>query len=175
MTAIDLHIAPRNTDVEAFRARMEAKRARNHYFEQLETRAVEAATRRPVKVAAVKKARTATTTTPPKPKSTGVRPCVQCGHPTRTAGILLAAAPGTKTRVRNGLCSTCASPTGIPRKPRTTPEEVAAWIVQYQAGQTAKAIAEAAGRHEGTVVDNLKRAGITVTRANQYRARGGAA
>lgn len=167
MTGLDLHIAPRNTDDRAWAEKIEARRQQAHRFLALDQAAVVASTRRPVKVAPIKRARTATSTVARPERGVNVRPCPECGHPTRSSGIPVARAPGTRQR-RGTTCVPCYD-RAHPRTPqngrvgsgvRVSEAEVAAWVAAYTGGQSVRAIALAAGRPAITVRDWLVRVGV---------------
>lgn len=138
------------------------------YFEQLDQAAVEAPSRRPVKVAPIKRTPTATSTTP-RVRKPAILPCPRCEHPTRASGIPIDRAPGTRQR-RGGTCVRCyeaehpSTPRNgrIGRGVRVSTDEVDAWITAYQRGQSIRSIAEDAGRPSITVTDHLVKAGVHV-------------
>lgn len=161
MTTPDLTTRP-PIDVEAHRAHIEAKRARNRYFEQLNRKVIEAASR-PTKVAPMKRTRTATSTEP-RVRAVTIVDCPECGHPTRATGISAARAPGTRQR-RGGMCVNCfikTRPSSDTRGTGTkvTDAEVEAWVAAYQRGQRITSIARDAARPPITVRAHLVRVGV---------------
>lgn len=111
------------TDVEAWRARIEAKRADAARRRELDAAAAKAPVRPLPAALREKPAPKPRPRTEPKPRapraprSTGpaVRPCVQCDHPTRPVNARADEHPGTRRRRSGGLCNLCY--TGGP-KPR---------------------------------------------------------
>lgn len=160
---IDLTIPPRNTDDEAWARKIESRRARNRHFEALDAAVIEAATRRPAKLAPTKRTTTPTST---RVRGVSIRPCPECGHPTRSSGIPVAKAPGTRQRT-HGVCVPCYD-RAHPRTPqngrvglgtRVTDTEVQAWTAAYLAGRSVRSIALEAGRPAITVSAHLVRVG----------------
>lgn len=109
-----LTIAPRNTDDDAFRARMEAKSDRARHHRAIELAAITAVSTRPATV----NQRATPTPKPPrrsgpgrvytkKPAIDKVRPCPDCGHPTRANRHKAAEFPGTRPRRSGGRCTSC--------------------------------------------------------------------
>ena len=86
-----LTIPPRNLDDDAYRARIEARRADN-------------ARRRALYEATIAKP----TVTAPKPEP-AVAPCPICGHPTRPLRTTVHDYPGTRSRQGRGICGGCKS------------------------------------------------------------------
>lgn len=97
-----LSIPPRNTDVEAWRARMEAKRTERHRHEAIEHAAI---------VASGRTIRRPTAPMQPTERQRAgwheVRPCVDCGHPTRPSRATITRFPGTRQRATGGRCANC--------------------------------------------------------------------
>lgn len=171
MTALDrlISVPRRNTDDDAWQARIEARldaqHARAAMYAAVRVQAFETATKPPAKVKAPAKVKTPRISQPPKPpriRPATLRPCGGCGHPTRSNQLKAADYPGTRPRARHGLCSTCAEKPSRPRTgtrtPRVTDAELAGWIDAHKAGKSAHAIARDAGRQRNTVMAWLRKA-----------------
>lgn len=176
MRTIDLPTAPRVRDVEAWRARIEERRQELHRHKAINHAAV-LAEHRPQRAEKPKpkKARTPTKPreprTPRTPRPAALRPCITCGHMTRSNHLKAADYPGTRPRARAGECSSCAERIGRPRTGKRTPHvtdtEAAAWVAAYVAGTSAADIARETGRNPVTVREHLRRAGVVIVPANQ--------
>ena len=127
-----LTIPPYNTDLDAWRARIEAKRERNHYFWRLEEKARESQ-RNPRKVKQVateacdecgthyvrrqdnqrfcsKKCRDRVFKRATRERGDGrppIRPCVTCGRMTRPTYMRIEDHPDTVTRFQGDKCHSC--------------------------------------------------------------------
>lgn len=152
--SLDL-LTRRTTDVDAYRARIEAKRAIAHRHQAIERAAVVAATR-PVKQPRARKVRQPRPNVERTSKGVELRPCVKCGHPTRSTRVPAERAPGSLQRRSGGMCSRCVdrnrpNKSGKKRAPNVMPAEVATWVAAYKAGQAITSIARDAGRAVITV------------------------
>lgn len=126
-------------DVEAWRARMDDRRAEAARHRALDAAVLVAArTPRPRKPRAVRPPKPRPSRAlHPRPVSEPVRPCDGCRRPTRSNHLTAAEAPGTVPRVRDGKCRQClprTPHTPRPRQSRRDPARTAAIIAAYTAG-----------------------------------------
>ncbi|MFH3837174.1 hypothetical protein WDA38_20680, partial [Acinetobacter pittii] len=110
MTAV-WEVSPTTTDLEAWRAQVEAKRERSIYFRQLEKAAKDSQSPQALAKAArlVKPKRTRKPAKPRKPRAPQLRPCAACGYLTRPNGTKAEDFPDVVTLVRGNadMCKTC--------------------------------------------------------------------
>lgn len=101
---------PRRIDVDAWRARIDAKSSRARYFERLDQDVI-AASARPKRAPKPPRAERERPARPAKvraPRPSPVRPCPGCGRLTRPSSVKLEDYPGTTIRVREGRCRPCS-------------------------------------------------------------------
>ena len=110
-----LTIPPYNTDEDAWRERIEAKRAANHARWAAEQAAKESQ-RNPRKVKPVPVREPRERRKPGPPRRAGIQPCPTCGRPTRPSSYSVTEYPGTIKRTGTGQCFKCAS--GLKREER---------------------------------------------------------
>lgn len=150
-----------DTELEAWRAQNEAKRAQNAYFRGV--RADDWAA--PVLAVPKTKRERKTTATSATPRPRVVVNCEGCGAPTRANNTSVERYPGTKPRGRKGLCTSCVweakRPAGTRRKTIVTdvPRIITLYTVDLLG---APAIAQQMGLHKSKVLRELHSASITL-------------
>ena len=104
----DLPTTERTADVEAWRARMEAKGERARGFLAREAKAVESQTGMPRRGTRAKpRAGGSETGRPRGATPLVIEPCTSCGRMTRSGATPEHRAPGTVQRAAKGMCTTC--------------------------------------------------------------------
>ena len=105
-----------HTDEDAWRERIEAKRAANHARWAAEQAAKESQ-RNPRKVKPVPVREPRERRKPGPPRRAGIQPCPTCGRPTRPSSYSVTEYPGTIKRTGSGQCFKCEA--GLTRTERT--------------------------------------------------------
>ena len=104
----DLPTTERTADVEAWRARMEAKGERARGFLTREAKAVESQTGMPRRGTRAKPIPGGAETGRPRGATPLViTPCTSCGRQTRSGATPAHRAPGTVQRAAKGMCTSC--------------------------------------------------------------------
>ncbi|WP_029291833.1 hypothetical protein, partial [Cellulomonas sp. HZM] len=169
--APDIPTEPRGKEtVEDFRRRMEEKAAKRRQYRGDTVRQAEAARRgdaldderpkpRPRPPAAAKP-RPVQVPKPAGPRRESIRPCAGgCGRSTRPSSTSAAAAPGTVSRVRDGMCGTCVRG-GTGRRTNIGVDERVKIVEAYLTGESVPQVAARFNRGPEAVRAALVTAGV---------------
>jgi hypothetical protein len=149
-----------HTDVEAWRARIDAKRAEAARRRALDAAAAAAPARPLPRALRVKPApkppRTprVAASKPVRERPPAVRPCVKCQHPTRPANARLDEYPGTRRRRAGGVCDPCHTgrPPRAERQPKARTARPPAVRPCTDCGRLTRPGGSTAEQHPGTLV-----------------------